>query len=225
MSECAEYDRVQTCPECGVQNEYSLPPTGPRRYWKCWCTCGHEFHAKAKAPAKETIIITQALFSDAPREAQRRIREAFVTGSGMTLKVKRTRPDAILPTRATEGSVGYDLHAIDAVMVNPGGTVRIDTGIAIELPRGYEAQVRPRSSLSGKGIACPVGTIDLDYRGNLGVLLTNTRPADAANSYLVEPGARVAQLVVSPVVLPDVVEVEELGETARGDGGFGSTGE
>lgn len=156
----------------------------------------------------------------------------------MKLKVKKLYPDAHIPTRAHPGDSGLDLKAYlprgpDAVTIYPEQTVKFGTGIAVELPPawrdrfhdlvcGYEAQVRGRSGLSSKGIiACGgIGTVDNGYRGEIGVALTNTGTVP----YVVNHGDRIAQLVVVPVVYPDVEEVTELSSTPRGDKGFGSTG-
>ncbi len=144
----------------------------------------------------------------------------------MKLLVKKLRPDAIVPVRATEGSAGHDLHALleEPVTVNPGDLVRIPTGIAIALPSPEVAAfVYARSGLAIRfGIApsnC-VGVIDSDYRGELLVGLTN----HGREPYTIQNGERIAQLIVAPVVLPEIVETEALDDTARGAGGFGSTG-
>lgn len=134
--------------------------------------------------------------------------------------VKRCRDGEKLPTRATENSSGLDLYASNAEVLAPGDTKVIWTGVAVHVRAGLEAQVRGRSSLSRKGILCALGTIDQDYRGEIGVNLTNTSPLELR----VERGDRIAQLVVAPVVIDDVIEVDELSETERGERGFGSTG-
>ena len=133
--------------------------------------------------------------------------------------------DLPLPAYATPGSAGVDLMAaIDGPeTLAPGARAAIPTGVAIGLPRGYEAQVRPRSGLAVKhGIALvnAPGTIDSDYRGEIKVLLINLGDAPFA----IEPGMRIAQMVVAPVVLAGWRETDDLGETDRGEGGFGSTG-
>ena len=116
-----------------------------------------------------------------------------------------------------------DLHAYlpDApVHLEPGKQTRIFTGIAIELPAGHEAQVRPRSGMTKNGLVVPIGTIDNGYRGDIGVVVFN----HSFQYHIIRHGDRIAQLVVCPVAYPDVVEVEELSETERGNDGFGSTG-
>lgn len=135
--------------------------------------------------------------------------------------------DLPLPTYASAGAAGCDLVAAlaaDAPLVlAPGARALVPTGIALELPPGYEAQVRPRSGLAlrhGIGLPNTPGTIDSDYRGEIGVILINWGDAPVT----IERGMRIAQLVVAPVVRAVFDEVEDLGVSARGSGGFGSTG-
>jgi dUTP pyrophosphatase len=141
-----------------------------------------------------------------------------------TLKIMKTHPDATVPTRGKPGDSGLDLHALlldGSLTIPPGERRRIRTGIAVELPEGLEAQVRPRSGLASKaGVQSAFGTIDNGYRGEIEVTLFNL----SFNSYTVRNCDRIAQLVVAPVAYPDVVEVTELTQTERGDAGFGSTG-
>ena len=130
-----------------------------------------------------------------------------------------------LPSYATEGAAGMDLlAAVDAPLtIPPGGRALVPTGLRIALPHGYELQVRPRSGLALKnGIMLPnsPGTIDEDYRGELGVIVMNGGDAP----FVVERGMRIAQAVIAPVVRASWREVAELPDTARGTGGFGSTG-
>lgn len=127
-----------------------------------------------------------------------------------------------VPTYETRDSAGCDLRNQDGeVNLLPGERVMIRTGISIQLPEGYEAQVRGRSGLNRNfGIVVPVGTIDADYRGEIGVVVYNLSRED----YTIKPYERVAQLVISPVIQADWQVVESLDETARGKGGFGSTG-
>jgi dUTP pyrophosphatase len=146
--------------------------------------------------------------------------------SQVVLKVKRLPHCKALPKYATAGSAGLDLtNALaEAVTLQPGERCRIPIGIIVEIPVGYEGQVRPRSGLADKaGISLTncVGTIDSDYRGEVQVLVVNHGQAP----YTFEPGERIAQLLVTPVPQVEVVEVEELSQSnERGDGGFGSTG-
>ncbi len=144
----------------------------------------------------------------------------------MILHVKKLREDAVLPVRATEGSAGMDLHAlVDApVTLQPGERAMVPTGLAIALPSPeYVALIFARSGLAvKKGVTLSncVGVIDSDYRGELKIGLIN----QSKEAYTIEKGERIAQLVIMPVCLPQVVEAENLDETDRGAGGFGSTG-
>ena len=144
----------------------------------------------------------------------------------VTLKVKRLPHCKNLPAYATSGSAGMDLTAaIDQPMtVEPNKRAQIPTGIQVEIPEGYEGQVRPRSGLAHKaGISLTncVGTIDSDYRGEVCVLIIN----HGEQAYTFQPGEKIAQLLITPVPRVDIVEVEELAVSAeRGEGGFGSTG-
>jgi dUTP pyrophosphatase len=135
--------------------------------------------------------------------------------------------DLPLPAYETAGSAGMDLRAAvpeDApVTLAPGARVLVPTGLKIALPPGHEAQVRPRSGLALKhGVTClnSPGTIDADYRGEVGVILIN----HGSDPFVVRRGERIAQMVVAPVLQVALVEAEALDETARGAGGFGSTG-
>jgi dUTP pyrophosphatase len=130
-----------------------------------------------------------------------------------------------LPAYATQGAAGMDLQAAVAapVTVPPGGRALIPTGLRVAIPEGHELQIRPRSGLALKhGITLPntPGTIDSDYRGELGVILLNT----SGDPFVVERGMRIAQAVLAPVLKAEWLEVASLDETARGQGGFGSTG-
>jgi len=130
-----------------------------------------------------------------------------------------------LPAPATAGSAGADLRAAvsEPLSLAPGARELVPSGFAIELPEGYEAQVRPRSGLALKhGISLPnaPGTIDADYRGEIKVILINL----GSEPFTVERGDRIAQLVVAPVTRVAYVEVEEIDDTERGAGGFGHTG-
>jgi dUTP pyrophosphatase len=130
-----------------------------------------------------------------------------------------------LPAYETADSAGLDLRAnlAEPVTLSPGARVLIPTGLRLEIPSGYEGQVRPRSGLAlkqGLTVLNSPGTIDADYRGDVGVILVNLSEQDQR----IEHGDRVAQLVFAPVIQAQWVEVETLGESDRGAGGFGSTG-
>lgn len=142
------------------------------------------------------------------------------------LKIKRLREGAQLPKRETPGSAGHDLRAcIDSDLLIPAGeSVRVPTGLAIEMESAnFVAIIAARSSMAAKyGITMGngIGVIDSDYRGEISILLRNCSQED----FMVHPGDRVAQLLLMPVDLPEIVEAEELSQTQRGEGGFGSTG-
>ena len=128
-----------------------------------------------------------------------------------------------LPEYATEGAAGMDVLAAEDVTLAPGGRHPVATGLAVAIPPGYEIQVRPRSGLALKhGISVPntPGTIDSDYRGELKVILIN----HGAEPFAIRRGDRIAQLVLAPVVRLSWLKVDELDQTQRGEGGFGSTG-
>ena len=142
----------------------------------------------------------------------------------MELPIARLKDEATLPTRAHEGDAGLDLYACEAAHIGPGERWSVGTGVAVEIPEGHAGLVLPRSGLALKhGIALvnAPGLIDSGYRGELRVLLLNTDPAD---TFRVEPGDRIAQLLIAPVAIAEPVEAESLAESARGDGGFGSSG-
>jgi len=143
----------------------------------------------------------------------------------MTLKIKKLRPLAKTPVRATDGAAGYDLSAcIDSELLLPaGGCKLIPTGIAIALPENTVGLVFGRSGLGIRHQIAPanaVGVIDSDYRGEIAVGLKNHSDTD----YIIKPGERIAQLVIMPVLTPQLEETDELSETERSSGGFGSTG-
>ena len=141
------------------------------------------------------------------------------------LRIKRLSELAEIPQYQTEHAAGMDMHAAiaEAVTLAPGEIRMIACGFAMAVPPGYEAQVRPRSGLASKhGISMPnaPGTIDADYRGEVKVPLINL----GKQPFVIEPNMRIAQMVISPVSRAEIEEVEELDETVRGAGGFGSTG-
>lgn len=140
------------------------------------------------------------------------------------LPMAKLKDEAVLPTRAHEGDAGLDLYACEAAHLGPGERWSVGTGVAVEIPEGHAGLVLPRSGLAKKhGIALvnSPGLIDAGYRGEVRVLLLNTDPAE---TFRVEPGDRIAQLVIAPIALVEPVEVESLSDSARGDGGFGSSG-
>lgn len=141
------------------------------------------------------------------------------------IKFKRLNEQFQLPTQATPGAAGFDVRytGTDPYFLKAGCTRLVRLGFKVEIPEGYEIQVRPRSGLALKHsitVTNAPGTIDSDYRGECGVILTNLSEFD----YTITPGERIAQFVVQQVPEVTLVEVEELSETTRGEGGYGSTG-
>ena len=139
------------------------------------------------------------------------------------VSIRRLRPDAHLPEQAYEGDAGMDLAACEAVTIEPGERAVVPTGLAIEIPDGYAGFVQPRSGLAvrhGIGIVNSPGLIDSGYRGEIRVVLINT---DREERFTVEPGMRIAQLVIVPVAAARLVEVDELAGSERGSRGFGSS--
>lgn len=140
------------------------------------------------------------------------------------LRFKRVSPDASLPQRANEGDAGLDLCAAEEAHIGPGERWKVGTGLAVEIPEGHAGLVLPRSGLAarhGISLVNAPGLIDSGYRGEVAVLLLNNDPAEI---FRVAPGDRIAQLVIVPIATPDPIEVDELSETERGAGGFGSSG-
>ncbi len=137
--------------------------------------------------------------------------------------VRRLREDAHLPHQAYEGDAGFDLVACEHVVLEPGERAVVVTGIAVEIPHGYAGFVQPRSGLAarhGVGVVNSPGLIDSGYRGEIKIVLINT---DRDEAFVVDPGMRIAQLVVAPVAAVRMVEVEELAVSERGARGFGSS--
>lgn len=138
------------------------------------------------------------------------------------IKVSKLHPAAVLPTKATGGSAGFDLYAIESAEIQPipgGATLR--TGIAVELPPGYEMQIRGRSGLAFReDIVLHLGTIDQDYRGEILIKLWNL----GAAPFKIAPGDRIAQAVIQKIETVYLTEVSKISDTERGAGGFGHTG-
>jgi dUTP pyrophosphatase len=140
------------------------------------------------------------------------------------LPVTRLRPDAILPGRAYDGDAGFDLAACERAVIPPGGRAVVGTGLAVAIPEGCAGLVLPRSGLAarhGLGKVNSPGLIDAGYRGEVKVILLNT---DRDEAFVVEPGMRIAQLVLVELPLVRIAEVDELPPSERGEGGLGSSG-
>ena len=141
----------------------------------------------------------------------------------MTVTFKKIRPDAVIPSYAHPGDAGLNVCACESTTLQPGERRLVKTGLVMELPRGTEAQMRPRSGLAlkhGVTLLNTPGTIDEGYRGELGIILVNL----GQEPFTVAPGMRIAQMVIAPVLRVVCAEVDDVSDTARGEGGFGSTG-
>lgn len=176
----------------------------------------------------------------------------------MNVNIKKLHEDAVIPKYAHDGDAGFDLVAIEDVIIEPGETALVKTGLAFELPDGYEMQIRPRSGITLKTkLRVQLGTIDSHFRGEVGVIVDNLATGGNYHDYteglvtgnyrvfngsevlevggkyfdkyteapyIVRKGDRIAQAVIAPIARAQFTEVDTLGETARGDGGFGSSG-
>ena len=141
------------------------------------------------------------------------------------IQIKKLSDSVLIPKYETTGSSGMDIaaHIPNNIIIDPGEKALISTGLSIAIPKGYEVQIRPRSGLAAKKnitVLNTPGTIDADYRGEIKVILIN----HGKEEFVIKNGERIAQMVVCPVVQANLEEVEELSDTIRGSGGFGSTG-
>lgn len=136
------------------------------------------------------------------------------------LKTKKLTDTAKLPEKARRGDLGYDLFSAEDILINPSDTVAVATGIAVIFPEGYGAVIKDRSSMAVKKIVTSAGVIDNGYRGEIKIVLTN----NSDKAFRVEAGLKIAQMVPVKVTDWEVVAVDNLDETERGEGGFGSTG-
>lgn len=165
-----------------------------------------------------------------------------------TVKVKRLHPDAVIPRRAHAGDAGFDLVAVEDTIIEPGETALIKTGLAFELPQGYEMQIRPRSGITLKTkLRVQLGTVDSNYRGEVGVIVDNISEDYFGNylqyishvdgmeyrtsgelypndTYIIRKGDRIAQAIIQRLPDVELIEVDSIRDSERGTGGFGSTG-
>lgn len=142
----------------------------------------------------------------------------------INVRFKRLHPDAVIPQYQSAGASGMDLVSIEYTGIEPNSRDLVRTGLAVAIPEGFEGQIRPRSGLAlkhGLTVLNAPGTIDSDYRGEIGIILASV----SGETIEIAKGERIAQLVIAPVAHADVHEVEALPETPRGEGGFGSTGQ
>jgi len=137
-----------------------------------------------------------------------------------TLRVKRLHPDAKLPTRAHSVDAGADLYSLESLTVLPGEGAKFSTGIAADIQPGYYLHIHTRSSMSKLGWTVVGGVVDASYKGELFVMLRNV----SNKALTVEAGDRIAQIILYPVLIPTIEEVDDIGTSARGVGGFGSSG-
>lgn len=165
----------------------------------------------------------------------------------MNVKIKRLSEDAVIPKYAKQGDSGFDLVAVQDVIIEPGDTKKIPVGLAFEIPEGYELQIRPRSGITSKTkLRVQFGTVDSGYRGEVSVTVDNISPiqdepifkdingkftnpnalydSKYGAAYVIEKGDRIAQGVIAPVIQATFEETEQLTDSERGENGFGSTG-
>ena len=148
-----------------------------------------------------------------------------MSSARIRVRFRKLKPNAVTPRYMSEHAAGLDLASasVEPIHIEPGARLGVPTGLSLEIPVGFEGQVRPRSGLAarhGISVLNTPGTVDEGYRGEVGVILINHGPS----AFTVEAGMKIAQMVVSPRVQVSVVEVAELSDTQRGAGGFGSTG-
>lgn len=137
-----------------------------------------------------------------------------------TLGIKLLKPEAKLPKRQRDGDACFDIHSCETVELHPGEVRAIDCGFACEIPSGYKVMINGRSGLASKGIFCHVGTIDENYKGELGTILANL----SGQSYTIHVGDRIGQISLQKVIPTNLVEVTELSQSSRGENKFGSSG-
>lgn len=182
------------------------------RLEQLFCVIGNSFPV-ARKNLEKTRIVLYNIFNDAKKE-----------GNNMLINIKRLSETAVLPTRGSISAAGYDLYAdVEETKIQPGETVKIPVGISLEIPEGYFGGIFARSGLSTKEGLRPancVGVVDSDYRGPVLVALHN----DSEVERIILPQEKIAQLVVIPYLAVEFQEVDELNDTVRGEGGFGSTG-
>jgi dUTP pyrophosphatase len=144
--------------------------------------------------------------------------------SVLSLEVKRLNKDTILPTRAHPFDAGLDIYSNEDVFIPLGTTVKVSTGIAVNIPPGYYGRINDRSSMAIKGLRTGAGVVDTGYQGELSIILHNLNHIGDDDGYLITKGDRIAQLVIQKIELPIVKEVDSFEESERGSNGYGSTG-
>jgi dUTP pyrophosphatase len=141
-------------------------------------------------------------------------------GEGMKIRFKKLHPEATMPVRKTEHAAGYDVTTIGRIFLGPQETTILPTGLAVEIPEGYHIKVSARSSMAARGLITLHGIIDSDYRGEVGVVITNA----SQETIPIKEGERIGQFILEKNIDVEFEESEELNDTDRGAGGFGSTG-
>lgn len=143
-----------------------------------------------------------------------------MSSPSQTIKIRKLSQTCIVPKRQTPGSAGYDLYSDERAVIGPNTSYVIQTGISMQLPKGTYGRVAPRSSMASKFTSIGAGVVDSDYRGEVKVLFFN----HSSEYIVIKHGERIAQLIVEKIATPEIEIVEELDDTDRGEGGFGSTG-
>ncbi len=144
----------------------------------------------------------------------------YFVSTAIPVKVKKLNPKAKIPTKAYQGDAGWDVYATQRIYIDPYQTVVVNTGLAFEMPEGWHMQVHTRSSFGKRGVRCHLGIVDSGYRNELGVIVHN----NSLEHFIIEDGDKFAQLLFLPVPKVTLTEVENLTDTDRGLGGFGSSG-
>jgi dUTP pyrophosphatase len=156
-----------------------------------------------------------------PRRCQIPLEELQLLAPHPVLNFKRLHPSAVLPTRGTPLSAGLDIYCIDDLLIEPKARLRAPTGLSVAVPEGFYGRIAPRSGLAlDKGIDVLAGVVDADYRGEIVCLLYNTGDEIA----MLRAGSKICQLIIEQVITPPAVWADDLSDTTRGSGGFGSTG-
>jgi dUTP pyrophosphatase len=187
-------------------------------------TCIREWVAANVIKRQWRKAISDPNYKMCRRRLRREFKELVQEESRMSVNFNKLRPDAIIPSKATPGSIGLDLHSVDPYIVLPGQRVVVSTGLRVQLPKDVYGRIAPRSGLAVKhGLDVGAGVIDPDYTGEIRVVLFNH---DSHNPFIIRPGYRIAQLILERAVDPiDVQEVDSIDDdTSRGSNGFGSTG-
>lgn len=177
-----------------------------------------ESHVRGAVEVLDDPTATKATFVEG--EKKRKRAHTSPDDRVMVLKCKRMHADAALPKRATADAAGYDLRAVQEVTVPARGQATIPIGIAVAIAQGHYGRVAPRSSLASKGIDVGAGVVDADYRGQVKVVLFN----HSDTPYAAHAGDHIAQLIIERIATPEAQWADDLDDTVRGDGGFGSTG-